>query len=302
MVLYLPTYVRPPNFTPLQYGLLSVAQPVDDLDPHWQLGVQFQPDPCDPALITLSQCPVVTGFGKDASSTGIPARGAQPFTLYADTTCSPVGLWDTAEARATSTFIKGEARALERAFWTGVADTPDGDLVYPHLAADTEVFDSTGMVSLQDVATIVVTGVDIVEGLGALEGALADCYGGVGAIHAPREALAHFAANYVIRPVGQQLQTFGGIPVAFGAGYDGTGPDGSAAPAGMTWIYATGAISLRRNPEIKITSDRIAGLDRSVNTLQLFAERTYVLGWDCCLLAALVSLGGVVSGSPNSAT
>lgn len=302
MVLYLPTYVRPPNFTPLQYGLLSVAQPVDDLDPHWQLGVQYQPTPCDSALITLGQCPSVTGFGKDSSSDGLPARGAQPFTLYASTPCSPVGFWATAEAEATAAFLAGEARALERAFWSGVVDTPSGELVYPHLAADTAVFDGTGFVNLQQVATIVVTGVDIVEGLGALEGALADCYGGVGAIHAPREALAHFAANYLVRPVGQQLQTFGGIPIAFGAGYDGSGPDGSAAPAGSAWIYATGAISMRRNPSITITSDREAALDRSVNTLQLIAERTYVIGWDCCLLAVQVSLGGVVSGSPNSAT
>lgn len=306
MAQYLPTYVRAPSVTPLPYGLMSVVQMVNDPDIHWRNGIQYQPDVCDPAAVTLAQCPVVTGYTKDVTSDGLPTRGAQPFTVYADISCSaPGGFWEDAEARAVAALIGGEGRAVEETFWTGIVDTPVGEVVYPHLAADTEVFDSTGIVLLQPAATVIVTGtVDIVEGIGLLEGALAACYPGVGVIHAPRAALAHMAANHLIQRVGPQMQTMSGTPVAFGAGYPnpGTGPDGIAPAAGTTWLYATGAITLLRDAEVKLTSSRAAALDRTVNTLRLIAERTYVIGWDCCLLALPVSLGGIITGSPNSAT
>lgn len=305
MVQYLPTYVKAPAFTPLPYGLMSVTQMVtDDVDKvHWRNGVQFQPDSCESANVTLAQCPVVTGYAKDVTGEGLPAKGSQAFTVYADIECSPVGnYWEEAVARATAALTNGEARAVERVFWTGDADTPSGANVYPHLAANSSVYDDTTEVLLQPAATTIVTGaVDIVEAIGLLESELAECYGGVGVIHAPRAALAHMAANHLLEKSGQMLRTVGGTPIAFGAGYSGTSPAGETPAAGTAWLYATGAVALRRG-EVFITSDRTAALDRNVNTLRLFAERTYVVSWDCCLLAIPVSLGGVVTGSPNSAT
>lgn len=305
MVVYAPTYVKPPAFTPLPYGLMSVAQLVtDDVDRvHWRNGVQFQPDVCDESAVTLAQCPVVTGFTKEATSDGLPAKGSQAFTAYASIACSPVGnFWEEAEARVTAALTNGEARAVERIFWTGDVDVPSGDTVYPHLAANAAVYDDTDQVLLQPAATTIVTGaVDVVEGLGLLESRLADCYGGVGVIHAPREVLAHFSANHLVEKSGQQIRTWGGTPIAFGAGYPGTSPAGATPTTGTTWLYATGAVTVRKS-EITITSSRIQGLDRSVNTLQLYAERTYVISWDCCLLAIPVSLGGVITGTARSAT
>lgn len=307
MVLYLPTYVRAPAVVPLPYDLMSVATLVtDDEDQvHWRNGIQFQPQACEPAATTLAQCPVVTGFTKEATADGVPARGAMAFTTYATIPCSPVGnFWEEAITRVTAQLINGESRATSEVFWTGVVTTPGGgsDVVYPHLASDDNVFSSTGEVQLQTAATIVITGVDVVEGLGALEQALAECYGGRGVIHAPREVIPHFATNHLLERVGGRYETVGGNLAAFGPGYTGSGPNGSDAPAGMAWIYATGAVSVRKDPMVKITSDRIAGLDRSVNTLQLYAERTYVFSWDCCLFAALVDLGGIVTGDAGSAS
>lgn len=304
MALYLPTYVKAPTVTPLPYGLMSVVQmPTDDVDRvHWRNGVMYQPDACEAAGSTVAQCPVVTGYGKDATTEGVAAKGAQPFTVYASIPCSPVGnYWQEAEARVVAALTNGEARAVEEVFWTGAIDAPSGT-IYPHLAANAAVYDDSGDVLLQTAATTIVTGaVDIVEAIGYLEGELAECYGGVGVIHAPRAALAHMAANHLIEKSGQTIRTVGGTPVAFGAGYPGTSPAGAAPEAGTTWLYATGAISLRRS-DITITSNRVQALDRSVNTLQLYAERTYTIGWDCCLLAMPVSLGGAVSGTANTAT
>lgn len=305
MALYLPTYVKAPVVTPLPYGLMSVVQmPADDTDRvHWANGVQYQPDACEAALSTSAQCPVVTGYGKEATSDGVPAKGAQAFTVYSSIACTPVGnYWEEAEARIRAALTNGEARAVETVFWTGDIDAPSGEVIYPHLAADTEVYDDSGDVLLQPAADIIVTGaVDIVEAIGLLEGELAECYGGVGVIHAPRAALAHMAANHLIDRSGQTVRTWGGTPIAFGAGYPGTSPAGAAPATGEAWLYATGAISLRRG-DITVTSSRVQGLDRSVNTLQLYAERTYVINWDCCLLAIPVSLGGVVTGTARSAT
>lgn len=304
MALYLPTYVKAPTVTPLPYGLMSVVQmPTDDVDKvHWRNGVMYQPDACEAALSTSAQCPVVTGYGKEATSDGVPAKGAQPFTVYASIACTPVGnYWQEAQARVTAALTNGEARAVESVFWTGDIDAPAGETMYPHLAADAEVFDGTGDVLLQPAATVIVTGaVDIVEAIGLLEANLAECYGGQGVIHAPRAALAHMAANFLIEKSGQTIRTPGGTAVAFGGGYPGTSPAGATPASGTAWLYATGAISLRRS-EITITSNRIQGLNRSVNTLQLYAERTYSIGWDCCLFAIPVSLGGVITGSANSA-
>jgi hypothetical protein len=74
-----------------------------------------------------------------------------------------------------------------------------------------------------------------------------------------------------------------------GGGYPGTGPAGEAAAAGTTWIYATGAAWGYRS-DIYFTQVRDS-LDRSSNTLRMQAERNYLIGFECCLLAAHIVLG-----------
>lgn len=292
---------------------MSVAQLVapelnEDGQPNtrWHMGTVFQPDSCDPASSTTDSCPVGPDFTKPVLNDGLAARGAESFTVYSDMQCSPAGgTWEDAERRVVANLTNGEARAVEEVFWTGNIAVPSGAVIRPHLAEDTPVNVQVGMtVSLQTAATVLVSGaaVDIVEGVGLLEAALRDCYGAVGVIHAPFEVLEHAAAQHIVRQAGQKMLTFAGTPVAFGSGYPGTSPSGAPAPAGHTWLYATGAVMLRRDSSPKVTSGRVAGLSRSVNTLRLIAERTYNIAWDCCHFAVLVSLGGVITGSPASAT
>ena len=74
-----------------------------------------------------------------------------------------------------------------------------------------------------------------------------------------------------------------------GGGYTGSGPDGAAAAAGTSWIYATGpGFGYRSNVYVSPVRE---SLDRSTNTLHMLAERTYVVGFTCCLLAAHIALG-----------
>jgi hypothetical protein len=260
------------------------------------MGVLHQPDACEPARSTLSPCPAPTGLTKSPSATGIPAVGADPFTVYAYVDCGPVGAdLREYERRAREHLTRGEERAAELVFMTGTVSTTGAPLISPHLAEDTAVVGPGGEIS-QLAASPVTTGAyDVVEAVGALEGALASCYGGVGVIHVPRVALAHLDHASIVHRVGDHLETLGGNLVAAGSGYPGTTPAGAAPPGGQAYFYATGAVSLRRGP-IRIGAAEDA-IDQTNNQLVLIAERTYVITWDCCLFSAHVSLGGFDAGA-----
>jgi hypothetical protein len=204
--------------------------------------------------------------------------------VYAEFECSPVGVAE-AEAVASDALDRVEQQQVEAAFWTGVAGAQP--VVFPHLAANTEVLD--GDIVLQTVATAVVTGADVVHALGALEQELADCYTGQGLIHVPRTALPTLAAWNLIHEADGRLLTTAGNVVVTGGGYTGSAPDGTAPADGTTWIYATGAAWGYRS-DVYVSRLRDS-LDRSSNTIRMLAERTYLISFECCLLAAHIQLG-----------
>jgi len=297
------TTAEPPAFTPgSRYGLLSVAEPADDGGAHWRNGVQFTPRLCGTALTTGSVC-VTAGAVKPATADGIPTRGADPFAVYAWVDCSPVGYTPEAWRRITTeALLSNESYAVERVFATGVVA---GGTVYPHLAADTDVYEGDlQTVQLQTAATIAVTGggVDIVEAVGILEARMGACYGGIPVLHAPLEAVAHLANKNLLVRDGPRLRTFAGSYIAAGRGYPGTAPDGSTPPAGVRWLYATGAVKVWRSG-IELTGTNPAEwIGRARNDQVLIAERTYVIGWDCCHFAVPAVLGGDITGTPGVAT
>jgi hypothetical protein len=282
--------VDPPAFTSLPYGLWDAVQSRTADNPHWQQGVTWI-ERCPAGGTTYDECLSVTGTGAPpepgakTSNVDQTYRGATPITVYTDFVCNQVGLGDAATVAADA-LARVEQQQLETAFWTG---TSGGQaVVFPHLAANAEVLDVQDIV-LQSAATTVVTGVDVVRGLGELEQDLADCYTGQGIIHVPRSALATVTAQNLLDERDGRLYTKAGNLVVVGGGYTGTGPDGSAPAAGTVWIYATGALFGYRG-EVQVTSPRDS-IDRSANTLSMIAERTYVIGFECCLLAAHITLG-----------
>lgn len=299
-----------PTVSPLPYGLWSVVQEVDDQDPHWRLGVQFQPDLCDIASSTVADCPLPEEddspeFGKQPTGR-LATVGSNPFTVYAWMDCPPQGgFWEEARARAAAALTQGEMRELERVFWTGQVTHPD-ETVYPHLAADAAVFDpdpavdpNALSVQIQQAAVVPQAGpMDAVEALAVLEQALAECYPGVGVIHMTRGAAIHLAAYGLLVRQGPLLRTLLGTLVAAGGGYPGTAPDGTTPAYPASWMYATGSIQARRSDIFMSTREE--ALDRGANRMVQIAERTYSLAWDCCLFAAEVHLGGHGGGVPNS--
>lgn len=279
----------PAAFTALPYGLWETIQTPSPDGVHWQQGVTWT-ERCPTGDTTYDECLAVTGTGAPpeppakTANVDQSSRGATPFTVYAEFDCSPVGLGD-AQSIAQDALARVEQLQVEEAFWTGVAGGQA--VVFPHLAANAEVLD--GEVVLQSVATPTVTGADVAHALGVLEQQLAGCYAGQGLIHVPRSALATLAAWNLIEQRDGGLFTPGGNRVVAGGGYTGTGPDGATPADGTTWIYATGAAWGYRS-DVYFSQVRDS-LNRSSNTLRMLAERNYLIGFECCLLAAHITLG-----------
>lgn len=285
--------VASPVRTPLPYGLMSVAQMPATTDEHWQLGVELEPYTCSRADITFESCPASGGLDKTPRDVlGLTAANA--VTVYSMAQCAAPGFADRARELASAVLTSGEARAIEREFWTG-----ENGLT-PHLAEDTAITGSDGAVEQSAAITITGSPVDIVEGIGLLEESLSACYGSEGVIHVPPSVLAHMNAwNQVIRD-GPRLRTGSGHLIAVGAGYPGTAPNGTAPAAGVRWIYATGAIFIYRSAVNFVGANVAETLNRSKNTIAQIAERTYVVGWDCCHYAIPINIGGDTAGSFGS--
>lgn len=289
---------NPPLFTPALYGLLGVAQDATASMPsHWEAGITYQPLCAAPGS-TYDECLSVTGVGAVAEPPAksqtytTPRMGATPFTVVVRNDCSAPTHWDTAVSEAVEVLTEAEAWQVERTFWTGLA--AGNKVVSPHLAANAQLIDTGD--TMQLAATQVITGaaVDIVEGLGKLEQALANCYQGQGVIHIPQQLAPAMAAQMLLIKDGPRYRTPGGNLVALGRGYPGTAPDGTS-PAGTVWIYATGAVFYARS-EIR-TPSRVESLVRSNNSLQQMSERTYIVAWDCCLLGVPITATGEPAGT-----
>ena len=285
--------VNGPSFEPLPYGLWEVAQKPSADGPHWQNGITWE-ERCDAGATTYDECIAVTGVGAaappaPASKTDNVAqtyRGATPFSVFTEYTCSPVGN-EEIQTFAEEALLKVEAWQAERAFWTGTSGGQG--TVWPHLAEDTSLTDPQGIV-LQNAASQLVTGGgDIAHALGALEAGLADCYHGQGVIHVPQSVLPTLVAWDLVHDEAGTLLTAAGNKVVAGAGYTGSSPAGAAPVAGTAWIYATGAVFAYRG---NVRATRLSeSFDRAENTVHMLAERTYVIAYECCLLATLVTLG-----------
>lgn len=287
-------FVSPPAMTPSPYGLLSVAE-LRTGDTHWRLGVEWQ-DTCPVGGTTLEPCypsaPAVTGTSFTKAQNAARSNwGATPFSVYAEVDCSAPGFWDDQNSYAQNALQRVESWQVERAFWTGVAGgTPNA--VLPHLAATSAVIEQgSGYTTTLQMAATTVSGAPLVieEALGVLEDALADCLkGSVGVIHVSNAVADLLASRGLITKNGARLQTPNGNYVAVGNGYPASGPDGTDPGFGHGWMFATGPVFYYRS-DVQLLTENGASLVKTNNTVKAIAERTYLLGYDCCLFAVAVS-------------
>jgi hypothetical protein len=286
--------VAGPSFTLPPYGLESVVEWRTGDAPHWQNGVEWQ-TVCADTNSTYDECVTGNAVGDGAPVSEPPAKdptaslgtyGATPFTVFAEIDCSAVGFYEGSTDIVEDAFARDESRRLEEIFWTGIV-AGTADLALPHLMDTTPIVvtgDGGADVTLQMVTTVVTGGTSAAIALGLLEDAFADCYGGTGILHVTPLVAELLAEAHLLVPDGDQLFTVAGNRVVIGRGYPGTGPDGGAG----NWMVITPQIFGYRS-DIR-SFEQETTLDRSVNTVHAIAERTYLLGYDCCLFAVSVSI------------
>lgn len=280
-----PNYVSPPQPEPASYGLLSVANIVDD-DTLWQMGLEWEPLPAAPAGLVSIICPPADGSDPAGlpltPESGVDTARSLPFGVYGSYSCSTFSRpGDEAENRARQHLALAEETAVEQAIAAGGFDNT------PTLQGAADLTPGGGAVPL---------GI----GVGKLESRLATTYGGIGVIHAPRVTAANFPA---VGPQGQRMVSRLGNLVAFGAGYDlaNTGPDGVAPPDGEAWMYVTPRPIVRRS-DVIVTPDTDQRPDRRTNDYTIIAQRVYLVGWDPQVKAAIRVQVGVPEGGTTSST
>lgn len=316
--------VAPPTFDPANYGLLSVVQArYDETQPYWQNGIRYEAI-CGLGATVFDNCitpnaEAVTEVTKAATVSKDWFEHA-PVTVYQEFDCSPVGYTEEQlRGFATDALARSEEWQLEAAIWSGQRRTGSngqgpGDLL-PRLASNEELTLSNQLgptITIQSAATVVGTppvsgaALDLVEAMQLMEAQFYACYGkGLGTYHIPASlGLMGWRSN-AFKADGPILRTQNGHKVALGGGYTGFGPGsalsgGASPPANTAWIYMTGPVVAYRSA-VNVLGTFSQSFNRSSNTIQYIAERTWTLGWmGCCHLAALVSTGGIVTGQPLS--
>jgi hypothetical protein len=262
---------------------VAVAQSGDTGDPHWQAGLEWEDTLCEDVDATLPDCGDVSPTPVKAPAGGPSFRVSDPFTIYGSYTCSTGGrrasdAFDIARAR----LLANEDRGVERVFWTG--DATAGD-VTPSLADGDPVAG--------------ITPTDLTPGggaanagvaLGLLEGAMAGCVPGAGVVHVPFKAASVLASKYLVLDEGGRMMTQAGQTVVMGAGYPGTGPANASVAADEAWLFGTGQVKVWKG-DVFMTPDLFPqAMDRTLNDVTVFAERTYAVAFSCCLFAVRMTL------------
>lgn len=275
--------IEPPDVEPRPFGLFSVArdlQVTDDEgvtdDVHWQYGgVEYEPIACYPAGFYPLGINAAGGAGgsKTLQNAALHVKSI-PFAIYAGVQCGSIGhVQDFHRQRALRVLDLSAQFAAEDALWNGAGG---------------------GTPKLNDASTTTVVGTatELTSALGQLEDWLGTHYNGRGVIHATRRVGILAGAKQLVRNNDLdpgKLSTPVGTPYSFGAGYDGTGPGAAAPASGSVWIYATGALWIRRG-EPFTPADFAQALDRTNNVVDVLAEQTNILTYDCAVGAALVDL------------
>lgn len=254
--------VASPTITPSRYGLATAADLVAEANPKLRNGIEFDLNPSGLAKLSRAEC--APPNDPPEFDAGVDVSQFDPLVVYRGFTCSPVGMTeDNVLDQARRALAGGEWAAVEKALWSGEYERPLMDTPTDILAA---------------------APVPLVKGVGLLEEALADGYGGVGIIHAPRHA-AGFAAekSQVDVENGRKVTTLG-TRWSFGV-YPNTGPDTAPADVDTAWLVATGAMQIRRTEVTYRTVVDVRGGSRYA-----IAERTYVPAWEGPQVAVLVTL------------
>lgn len=276
---------------PAQFGLLSSATTlIEDSNPHWIDEFDYATLDCVADVTLSSICNTATVVTAVERGNDSLSRTYVPFEVITSFQCSTMGLTPgDIEKIARDSAEACLQKALEFEFWTGsLAKEAAEDGSWD--AGTRGVFPNRFLASpdARNVTPTPGTGVKSKHGLALLEQALADCgCGSKGTIHATRGV----ASALGIKGKDNVLVTNLGNLVVAGVGYSGTGPDGTPAPAGSAWMYATGPITVRVG-EVSVVQDKVSqSIDIKNNTAKYIVSQPAAITWNsCCHAAVLVDL------------
>jgi len=287
--------VAPPVLQEPVISLLRSAQdPLrngDETNGRWVGGISYQPydnvapvliDPCDEATVDSPPAPpaVVNWV---------------PYVVKVFDQCSAIGFGaHNFKERLDTAMRVGRHKAIEKEFWGGALTTATG-------TGNAFLTESPGVTDLSPT-----TAPSIKRAMQILEQGLADCgLGGRGMIHMRPDALP---PDTQARREGNLLLTQRDTILVVGNGYPNTGPGGSAAAAGTTWLFATGMVDVRvdtaninyytQDPAGRasrttdFTPEEIIGnMNRDLNLITTRAEMFALASWDeQCWLACKANL------------
>jgi hypothetical protein len=261
-----------PNPNQQRYGLFNVANGPLDLPFHARNGgLQYTTNICTlPGGYAVNCTP--GGVAKTFTD-GLSTITGNPFVVIAETLCGTIG-YSEAEWNqfAFQKLAAGEQAAVELIFSGGTSG------VAPSLANNTPN------------ATALAASTSIAGAIGLLEGWLYARYGPAGIIHIPIADAAKVLTSDYVTNVGGVWRTKSGTGISFG-NYANLGVAGAAPGAGHSFWYITGQMSIWRTPDSEVF---ISPWDRSINLttnqLKMYAEREYVVAYDCQVAATDITL------------
>lgn len=267
----MPKPVEAPAQVPLRTGLFTVAD-VDfnfdfDLD-----GISFRPESCGSGGI-IELCPDDPVTKTITAPDGPTTRPA--YALWEGDECSTLtgrAVYNTTRERVVAKLERKTQNYVENALWTGAPATAITDNSALASTAATDVTPGT-------TAGIVPAIAAMIEGLDdALEG-------GRGIIHVPQFALPWLRFYGLVTRVGNVLQVTDTDHVyVAGSGYPNTDPDGNVLDLadGYVWFYGTGAVRVKLSTISVIPEVEYQAIDRSVNNVEVRAERAAAAYFDPC--------------------
>lgn len=270
-----------PPLTPPANGLLRSAQVIDHTDAtedsRWENGVSFVPEGCGGVQI-VGICDFDTDDLEDPDRGSIPLF--TPFGVYAADECGTFGYKvGDYTGRARRILAARATTGVELEFWEGTRYDETNEPT-PHLASGDAVTQWQGGDPL-----------GLVDGLAGLVQGIADNGLGSGMIHARPSLVTKWTALNLLYREGGKLYTYTGQLVVPGTGYTGSAPDGTDATLTSEWAYATELVQVHRGPVVTAgEGDMAATLDRTTNTVRVWAQQVYsVIFNNCAIVGANIN-------------
>jgi len=259
------------------YGLFAVANMVPLSEHGSVFGIEFQ----------TPYCALPTGYAVacEPASKAASLVGAyttvigDPFVVLSGMECGAITAGPNGESpdEYTRRFVieklrAGEQRVVESIMSRGLVGQAPG------------LSTAAGTVTVPTPTTD-----NLVNAVQALEGAYGALYGLPGVLHIPLKAMGQLANGHLAERDGSRWVTNTGTRISIG-NYQGYGPtDVAPADAAHRWIYMTGPVTVFSQPEPFVTpwADSI---NKTTNQIHRFAERTYIVTWECLTLAVLANI------------